>query len=131
MPICAAQDSVGGELLDAVFLRMNKFGRLINCGQISQYDGAGYAIHNTAKINHLSLTFSGFLYFDYVARFGEARAQLSAWVKAGLIKEQITAVEGFDNIPQGFAGMFDGANTGKMFVKVRHRYDMVSTPHAM
>jgi len=43
---------VGGETLDAVLERMNMHGRIIACGQISQYHklGQGYGLKNTMNI---------------------------------------------------------------------------------
>lgn len=113
-------DNVGGEILDAALLNMNKFGRIINCGAISLYNEKeipmgprpeGLLIKN-------SLLMQGFTVRDYVKEFGPAINQLSSWLKEDKLKYAETIVEGFDNIPRAFLDLFDGKNKGKMIVKV-------------
>ena len=39
-------------------------------------------------------------------------------VASGQVKERDTVVEGLENTPDAFLGLFTGKNTGKMLVKV-------------
>ena len=48
----------------------------------------------------------------------EGVLQMAQWIRDGKIKPQETIVEGFKNIPDAMAGLFTGANTGKMIVKL-------------
>jgi len=43
---------------------------------------------------------------------------LVGFVKEGKLKVQETVVDGFENIPKAFVGLFSGDNQGKMLVKV-------------
>lgn len=113
-------DNVGGEILDAALLNMNKFGRIINCGAISLYNETsipkgprpeGLLIRN-------SLLMQGFIVRDYVKDFGPAINQLSSWLKEDKLKYEETIVRGFQNIPSAFLDLFDGKNKGKMIVQV-------------
>lgn len=113
-------DNVGGEILDAALLNMNKFGRIINCGAISLYNETevpmgprpeGILIKN-------SVLMQGFTVRDYVKDFGPAIKQLSSWLKEDKLKYNETLVEGFENIPQAFLDLFTGKNKGKMIVRV-------------
>ena len=113
-------DNVGGTITDAVFLQINTFARMAICGQISQYNNAkpemgprllGMLIVARAKAQ-------GFLITDYMPRFGEALAEMSAWVRDGKIKYREDIVEGFENLPKAFIGLFHGENTGKRIVKI-------------
>ena len=52
------------------------------------------------------------------ARWEEGVLQMAQWISEGKIKAQETVVEGFENIPDAMAGLFTGANTGKMIVKL-------------
>ena len=52
------------------------------------------------------------------ARWNEGVLQMAQWIREGKIKAQETVVEGFENIPDAMSGLFTGANTGKMIVKL-------------
>jgi NADPH-dependent curcumin reductase CurA len=39
-------------------------------------------------------------------------------LQEGKVKTKETIVEGFENTPTAFSGLFTGANTGKMVVKL-------------
>ena len=40
------------------------------------------------------------------------------WISEGVIQWEETIVEGLENAPQAFIGLFKGENMGKMIVKV-------------
>lgn len=113
-------DNVGGEILDAVLANINKDARIINCGAISLYNETeipvgprpeGILIKKTALMQ-------GFLVRDHAKDFGPALRQLAAWLEEGELEYDETIVEGFENLPEAFIGLFEGKNTGKMVVKV-------------
>lgn len=39
---------------------------------------------------------------------------MMSWLKSGKISDTSTFVDGFENLPQGILGLFNGTNTGKM-----------------
>ena len=113
-------DNVGGAITDAVFMQINPFARLSICGQISQYNNAkpemgprllGMLIVAKAKAQ-------GFIVTDFMAKFPEAMAEMSAWYREGKLKYREDIVEGFENLPKAFIGLFHGENIGKRMVKV-------------
>jgi NADPH-dependent curcumin reductase CurA len=113
-------DNVGGAITDAVFMQLNTFARLSICGQISQYNNAkpemgprllGMLIVARAKAQ-------GFLVTDYMPRFGEGLTEMAGWMREGKLKYREDIVEGFENLPKAFIGLFHGENTGKRIVKV-------------
>ncbi|UOQ45167.1 NADP-dependent oxidoreductase [Halobacillus salinarum] len=112
-------DNVGGSIADAVYPRLNKFARIIQCGAISSYnltEDKGpriqtYLIKSSALIQ-------GFIVADYQERFKEGFQHLSKWLKEGQLTYEETITEGFDNIPDAFFGLFKGENIGKQLVKV-------------
>jgi NADPH:quinone reductase len=112
-------DNVGGPITDAVFGLLNVGARISICGQISQYNATkmemgprllGALIVARAKVQ-------GFLVSDYAAKFGPALMEMGGWVHAGKIKYREDIVEGFENMPKAFIGLFSGENTGKRLVK--------------
>ena len=60
----------------------------------------------------------GFIVSDYADRFGEAAAGLAGWLQEGKLKYEETVVEGFDQLPHAFLGLFSGENIGKQLVKI-------------
>jgi NADPH-dependent curcumin reductase CurA len=112
-------DNVGGEVSDAVLPLLNHGARIIICGQISLYNldkpdvgprPQPYLLVNSARMQ-------GFIITDYASRFSEAIGQLVQWLAAGKLKYAETIVEGFENTPQAFIGLFTGKNLGKQIVK--------------
>lgn len=112
-------DNVGGEVTEAVVGSLDFHARIALCGQISQYNNSkpamGYSI-----LPHLltrSVMLQGFIVSNYSDRFGEALTHLTQWLNEGKIKYTETVIEGFDNLPEAFLGLFSGSNHGKMLVR--------------
>jgi len=113
-------DNVGGALTDAVFQHINVGARIVVCGQIDQYN-ATEPPQGPRLLWHLIVKRAraeGFLVFDFAQRFGEAQGQLAAWLREGKIKYRETVVDGLENAPRAFIGLFGGENLGKQLVRV-------------
>jgi hypothetical protein len=113
-------DNVGGDILDTVLTRINRRARIVICGAISQYN-------NTKPVkgpsNYLSLLVNrarmeGIVVFDWVERYGEAVAQIAAWMRAGKFKSREDEVAGLERFPEALGMLFSGANFGKLVLKV-------------
>jgi NADPH-dependent curcumin reductase CurA len=113
-------DNVGGTITDAVLMQINTFARLSICGQISQYNNTkpelgprllGMLIVARAKMQ-------GFLVTDYMPRFGEAFPEMAGWMREGKLKHREDIIDGFENLPKAFIGLFHGENIGKRIVKI-------------
>ena len=113
-------DNVGGSITDAVFPKMNTFGRISICGQISQYNlekpEQGPRLLPQVLVKQLKV--EGFIILRFQSRYGEGIAQMAQWIKEGKLKYREQVVEGFENTPKAFISMLQGANTGKMLVKL-------------
>jgi len=113
-------DNVGGWISDAVLQHVNEKARVPVCGQISQYNleepEEGPRIGPIILTRHVKM--QGFTQREYTDRFGEALPQLGAWIKEGKLHYAETIVEGLENAPKAFIGLFSGNNIGKMVVKV-------------
>jgi NADPH-dependent curcumin reductase CurA len=113
-------DNVGGEISDAVLPLLNHGARVVICGQISLYNLDKPDIGPRAQPYLLvnSALMKGFIITDYAARFSEGVRQLAEWLTTGKLKYAETIVEGFENTPHAFIGLFTGENLGKQIVKV-------------
>ena len=79
----------------------------------------GYNSREAAQFKYiLRLMLKGFLYGDYMPRLGEFYAEMGPWVASGKVKAHETVADGLEAMPQAFLGLFSGANTGKMLVRV-------------
>lgn len=113
-------DNVGGDLFDAVFANSNRKSRMVICGQIAEYNDEDQP--EGPRPQHLlikkSAKIEGFVVFDFEDEFDEAKKQLADWYNSGKLKYKENLVEGFENIPSAFIGLFSGENIGKQMVKV-------------
>jgi NADPH:quinone reductase len=113
-------DNVGGEISDAVMPLINKFARIAICGQISMYNlekpEMGPRVQPYLLVK--SALMKGFIVTDYAARFAEGVTQLAKWLAAGKLKYSESIVEGFENTPGAFLGLFSGENLGKQLVRI-------------
>jgi NADPH-dependent curcumin reductase CurA len=114
-------DNVGGEVTDAVWPLLNVRCRVVVCGQISLYNATETPV-GPRKLGHLITTrgkVEGVLVRDYSPeRWGEAISQLGEWVAAGAVGYRENVVEGLENAPEAFLGLFEGVNVGKQLVQV-------------
>ena len=111
-------ENVGGEIMHAVFERMNLHGRVVLCGLISGYNKQDPALASLASVLVKRLRVQGFIVLDYASRFMEAATQLGQWKMFGKLKDRETIVEGLEKAPDAINMLFTGGNTGKTIVKV-------------
>ncbi|KAL2845883.1 putative oxidoreductase [Aspergillus pseudoustus] len=113
-------ENVGGEHLEVALDAINKFGRVVVCGLISQYNAAPYPITNIQNVLTKSVTMRGFIVSDpgmgdiYTK---EHQDRVQKWIKDGSFKVLIHETEGIDNAAEGLVGIFYGKNKGKAILK--------------
>jgi len=113
-------DNVGGDILDAALANLARFGRVVLCGAISQYNTTSGI---KGPSNYLSLLINsgrmeGFIVFNYASRYGEAAREMAGWMAAGKLKSKEDIVEGFQTFPDTLLKLFRGENLGKLILKV-------------
>ncbi|MDB5431530.1 MAG: NADP-dependent oxidoreductase [Caulobacter sp.] len=113
-------ENVGGKIMDAVFDRMNTFGRMALCGMISTYndDGPPSGPNDFGRILMRRLLIKGFIIIDYLPRAGEAFAELAPWVASGQIKWKAHVVDGLENAVDALGRLFTGDHDGKLLIRV-------------
>ena len=80
-----------------------------------------YGVRNLFHVVAKRLTFQGYVTDQRSftqEQFVEAASTLSNWLATGKLVDQSTVISGFDNIPTAILGLFSGANTGKMLVRI-------------
>ncbi|MET0559716.1 MAG: NADP-dependent oxidoreductase [Solirubrobacterales bacterium] len=113
-------ENVGGELMDAIFGRLNIRARVALCGLISVYNDTE-APPGPANFRNLlvqRVTLQGFIILDHFAKLAEVSGQLAEWVADGSLEPLETVVDGFEQLPTALNMLFDGANVGKLVVRV-------------
>jgi hypothetical protein len=113
-------ENVGGKHLEAVLANMNTFGRIPVCGMISQYNQteAQPGPRNLRSIISKRLLLKGFIVSDHYDQLPQFYTDMKQWIMDDEIVWKETIVEGLQNAPQAFIGLFKGENLGKMLVRV-------------
>ena len=114
-------DNVGGRITDAVFPNLRVKGRVVICGQISQYNlkepetGPRFLWNMITKRARIE----GFLVSEYADRHTEGLVEMAEWLRQGKLKYRETIAEGgIAAAPAAFISMLKGGNIGKQLVKI-------------
>jgi len=117
-------ENVGGKVFEAVLPLLNDFARIPVCGRISTYNDTAPppGPNQVPLVMGLTLvrrlTFRGFIVFDHVQLEPDFLRDVGAWIRSGELKYREDVVEGFDSTVEAFLGLFQGANFGKLLVRV-------------
>ncbi|MEO7563710.1 MAG: NADP-dependent oxidoreductase [Sphingomicrobium sp.] len=112
-------DNVGGDHLDAAFALARQNARFAICGMIEGYNKAAPSnFRYIMRVIGARIRLQGFIVFDYQPRMDEFYAAMGALLKSGQVKAEETIMDGLEAMPEAFLGLFNGANTGKMLVRL-------------
>jgi NADPH-dependent curcumin reductase CurA len=117
-------ENVGGSSWEAVMPLLNNHARVPVCGLIAHYNQLALppGPDRMSLLQGLILTKSvkmqGFIVSDYRDRVPAFVGDVTRWIGEGKIKYKEHMVEGLENAPEAFLGLFSGANFGKLVVKV-------------
>ena len=70
------------------------------------------------RVIAMRIRVQGFIYTDYLPKMGQFYRDMAALIANGQLKERDTIVDGLEKMPEAFLGLFTGANTGKMLVRL-------------
>jgi len=113
-------ENVGGKHLEAALNHMRLFGRIAVCGLIDQYNSAE-AVRGPANFGLIigrNVSVNGFIVPAHNDMAPQFLRDMAGWIKERKVSWRETVVEGIDNAPNAFIGLFSGENTGKMLVKL-------------
>ncbi|HZN11799.1 MAG TPA: NADP-dependent oxidoreductase [Blastocatellia bacterium] len=113
-------ENVGGTIMDDVLGLINLRARVVLCGLIANYNATEPAPgpYNFGNLLIKRARVEGFIVLDYVDRAPEAAAALGRWLLEGKIKYRIDEVAGLEQAPLALNRLFEGANMGKLVVKL-------------
>jgi Putative NADP-dependent oxidoreductases len=112
-------ENVGGDILDAGLMNLRHGARIGLCGLISEYnslDKVGARNIWQLIVNRASMR--GLLVADYIERFAEGGAEMTAWLQQGKLVADEHVDEGIENSFDAFMRLFSGSNQGKMILKI-------------
>ncbi|WP_293883716.1 NADP-dependent oxidoreductase [Sphingomonas sp.] len=112
-------DNVGGEHLDAAYATARLHARFAICGMIDVYNhGEPMIFKHFVRTIPARIRSTGFLFTDFLPQMGKFTAEAGALIAAGKLKARETIFDGVESAPEAFLGLFSGANTGKMLVRL-------------
>lgn len=128
-------DNVGGEQLEAALIHTRPYARIAICGMIASYNTSsvlrvldpegsddsgpqGPSLNILAVTIYKRVTIRGFVVSEFEDMRSAFLDDMSQWINQGKLKYHETIMEGIESTPGAFAGLFTGANEGKMLVKL-------------
>jgi len=114
-------DNVGGEILDLMFTRMARYGRIAACGAISSYNTSASkqdGLKNWFEVIMMRIQIRGFIVTDYLPKRAEALGIFRKAIEEGKLdigaeNEQVVPAK-FEDIPKVWMMLFEGSNRGKL-----------------
>jgi hypothetical protein len=93
---------------------------VVLCGMIGQYNAEHPPAGPSSLIVAITkrLTLRGFIAFDHSELEPRFQAEMAGLIASKQIRWTETVYDGLDNAPAAFLGLFSGANTGKMLVRL-------------
>ena len=117
-------ENVGGSSWEAVMPLLNNFARVPVCGLIAHYNqtslppGPDRMSLLQGMLLRRRIKMQGFIVSDHQDRVPDFVRDVSNWLAQGKIKYREHVVNGLENAPQAFLGLFTGTNFGKLIVKL-------------
>lgn len=113
-------DNVGGEILSTCLEHLAFNARVVLCGSISEYTRKEpFGLTNYTCLRAVNGSMKGFFVYNYQDRFYEATDQFAEWIHVGKLQPVQDMVDGFENMPNALARLYDGANIGVQCCRVR------------
>ena len=113
-------DNVGGEHLEVAIEVAKQGARFAECGMISGYNATEPVPgpRNIIMVVGKSLRIQGFIVSNYAHLRPQFLADMGGWIAGGQVKWEETVMDGIEQAPAAFLGLFAGGNTGKMVVRL-------------
>ena len=118
-PIDIFWDNVGGETLDLGLKYANTYGRFIECGMISGYNGDWKPINNLPMVVGKSLSINGFIVWRLEPKYeAEFYATVPGQLARGEIKYAEEVTKGLEKVGDVILAVLKGTNAAKSIIEV-------------
>jgi NADPH-dependent curcumin reductase CurA len=111
-------DSVGGGHLEAALDHLNRDGRVVLCGSISEYESEPTGPRNLFLAVSKDLTLRGFRGSSNLHLGDEMQHQPVEWLRNGELVHRETVFTGLESAPHALAEMIAGRTIGKTLVSI-------------
>lgn len=112
-------ENVGGDIMIAVWNRMNVHSRMAVCGLVSSYNATRRPPSpDFSRIITHRMDVRGFLVMDYAPRAKEMVAELGPWLAEGKVKWKVHVDNGLEGAVASLNRLFTGDHDGKLLVRV-------------
>ena len=112
-------ENVGGDIMVAVWNRLNLHARMAVCGMVSAYNATKRPPSpDLSRLITHRMTMQGFLVMDYSPRAKEMVAELGPWLAEGKVKWKVHVDNGLEGAVTSLNRLFTGDHDGKLLVRV-------------
>ena len=112
-------ENVGGDIMVAVWNRLNLNARMAVCGMVSAYNATKRPPSpDLSRLITHRMTLQGFLVMDYAPRAREMVAELGPWLAEGKVKWKVHVDNGLEGAVTSLNRLFTGDHDGKLLVRV-------------
>ena len=112
-------ENVGGDIMVAVWNRLNIGARMAVCGMVSAYNATKRPpTPDLSRLITHRMTMQGFLVMDYSPRAREMVAELGPWLAQGKVKWKVHVDNGLEGAVTSLNRLFTGDHDGKLLVRV-------------
>jgi len=112
-------ENVGGDIMIAVWNRLNLRARMAVCGMVSAYNATKRPPSpDLSRLITHRMTVQGFLVMDYAPRAREMVAELGPWLASGKVKWKVHVDHGLEGAVTSLNRLFTGDHDGKLLVRV-------------
>lgn len=112
-------ENVGGDVLEAIWPRLNPHARVVVSGLIAQYSlTSPRQGPDLTRLLKQRIRIEGFIISDYAAEFPAIIGELAGVLTGGGFNWRPDVTRGLENAPEAFIGMLEGRNRGKTLIEV-------------
>lgn len=114
-------DNVGNAMIDRVIPKMKLGGRIVVSGQVADYNKETAdlpGLKNTAFFITHRLRMEGLVVFDDFREFARAKEDLSQRILNRELQYREEIIQGIENMPSAFIGLFTGDSFGRRLVQI-------------